>query len=88
MLKSATRYADLYVGNCELGVTSEYLKKYILDEMEISVEKCEALVTKSAYSTSFKVTLNASDRIKLLSPDVWPEGIVCRKFYNPRAVQS
>ena len=55
---------------------------------KLAFGKCEALVTRSAHSTSFKVTLNASDRIKLLSPDVWPEGIVCRKFYNPRTVQS
>ena len=85
MLKSAIRYADLYVGNCDFGVTSEALEKYISDEMNINIKKCEALVTKNGYSTSFKVTLCLTDRFKLLSSDVWPEGIVCRKFYNPRA---
>ena len=64
---------------------SEALEKYIFDEMNINVKKCEALVTKNGYSTSFKVTLCLTDRFKLLSSDVWPEGIVCRKFYNPRA---
>ena len=34
---------------------------------------------------SFKVTLLISDREKLLNPEIWPEGIICRKFYRPRA---
>ena len=83
-LKSAVRLGDLYIGNCDQDVTSESLTKYIFDEMKIKVEKCEQLVTRNVNCVSFKLTLNMNDRQKLLSPDVWPEGIICRKFYNPR----
>ena len=83
-IKSAVRLGDLYVGNCDQEVTCESLVKYIYDEMKIKVEKCEQLVTRNASSISFKVTLHMNDRMKLLSPDAWPEGIICRKFYNPR----
>ena len=52
--------------------------------MDIVVNKCETLVSRNENSKSFKVTLNLVDRQKLLSPDVWPEGIICRKFYSSR----
>ena len=56
--------------------------------MGIKVQKCEALETRSTVSKSFKVSLNINDRQKLLNPDIWPENIICRKFYNPRQNRS
>ena len=87
--KSARKMADLYIGNCDENVTCEIISQYIVDEMNIKIENCVALVPKSgSSSSSFKITLNLDDRLKLLSPDVWPEGIVCRKFYSPRSLNS
>ena len=83
-LKSAIRLADLYIGNCDANVSTESLSQYIYSEMNMKVEKCESLLSKNVNYKSFKVTLNLNDRLKLLSPDVWPEGIICRKFYSPR----
>ena len=83
-LKSAVRMGDLYIGNCETSVTVQLLTTYIRDEISVNIQGCEQLNSRSAHSNSFKVTLNMDDRRKLLCPDVWPEGIVCRKFFNPR----
>ena len=83
-IKGAKKTADLYVGNCDVSVTADSLNKYILDDLGIQVDKCDALVTKSTGCRSFKITLNLGDRQKLLSSEVWPEGILCRKFFNPR----
>ena len=52
--------------------------------MNIVVQKCQLLASKNENSKSFKVTLKLNDRQKLLSSEVWPEGIICRKFYSPR----
>ena len=83
-LKSAVRMGDLYIGNCETSVTVQLLTEYIRDEISVDIHGCEQLNSHNAYCNSFKVTLNMSDRLKLLSSDVWPEGIICRKFFNPR----
>ena len=80
--------ADLYVGNCDVGVTPESLVEYISDVTKIKVQKCEKLKTKYDDYASFKVTLFIKDRTNLLSADVWPSGIVCRKYYKPRNTQS
>ena len=83
-LKSAPRRADIYLGNCDLQVTSDDIKEYIHNEMNISIEKCEPLASRNPNCKSFKITLNVTDRQKLLSADVWPENIICRKFFNPK----
>ena len=84
LLRSASRTADLYVGNCDVDVTTESLTQYICDVMKVKIHKCEQLETKYSNYTSFKVTLFVNDRMDLLSEDVWPSGIVCRKYYKPR----
>ena len=83
-LKSVVRTGDLYLGNCDPSVTVESLTKYICDEIRMNIEKCECLPSRYVNSKSFKLTLNMHDRMRLLSPDVWPEGIVCRKYFSPR----
>ena len=83
-IKGVVKKADLYVGNCDLNVNSEAIKEYIYKECKISIESCEELKSRNPSSKSFKVTLNIKDRNKLLSSDVWPEDIICRKFFSPR----
>ena len=87
-IRGARKYADLYIGNCDLDVSADSLILYITRETGINVHKCEPLESRSTVSKSFKISLNVNDRHKLLSPDVWPEDIVCRKFYNPRHQRS
>ena len=84
VLKSAVKSADIFIGNCDTDVTAETLSKYIRDELQVNVLKCESLVTRYDNYSSFKVTLRVNDRVKLLNSDVWPEGIICRKFYSRR----
>ena len=88
LLRSASRTADLYVGNCDVNVTPESLTQYINDVTKVKVQKCEQLETKYDNYASFKITLFVNDRMDLLCADVWPSGIVCRKYYKPRNTQS
>ena len=83
-LKSAVKNVDLYIGNCGLEVTTDDLSNYISEQASVNVNACEQLVSKYDHYISFKITLNIKDRAGLLEPEFWPEGIVCRKFYNPR----
>ena len=83
-LKSAARIADLYIGNCYVDVSADSLTEYIYDVAKIRVKKCEQLITKYDDYKSFKVSLLVNDRVNLLSSDIWPDGIVCRKYYNPK----
>ena len=45
--RGATRVADVYLGNCDLDVTSESISEYISKEMNIVVNKCEPLMSRN-----------------------------------------
>ena len=83
-LRGAVQVADIYLGNCTLEVTPESIVDYIRSEMNIEVQNCQPLDSRNRHCKSFKISLKSIDRPKLLVPEVWPEGIVCRKFFNPR----
>lgn len=44
--------------------------------------RCEEIATVSEVFSSFKLTVPASDRDTLLNPDLWPEGILVKKYIN------
>ena len=83
-LKSAVRKADLYIGNCDTNVTEDAILEYIRDQADVKIDSCKQLETRYDHYRSFKVTLSVDSRRKLLESEFWPEGIVCRKYYNPR----
>ena len=83
VIKGAVRSADVYVGNCDLNANVESMLQYIKDEIGIEAIECTSLATRNTRCKSFKVKLNMNDREKLLSPEAWPEDVICRKFYNP-----
>ena len=83
-LRGAVQVADIYLGNCNLDVTPELIVEYVRNEMNIVVENCQPLESRNKNCKSFKISLRSYDRPKVLVPEVWPEGIVCRKFFNPR----
>lgn len=88
IMRSAPKLVDIYVGNVNLGVTEEIVAKYIKDETNVIIEKCTALNTRNPNYSSFKISVGLKDRETLLSSDVWPEGVICRKFRSPRSFHT
>ena len=82
-IAGVVRNLDVFVGRCVPGTTTEDVKEYCTDN-GVTVDKCEEIKTNSSSSTSFKVTIAAGMRDKLLDSDFWPEDVVVRKFYAPR----
>ena len=84
-IKSARNMGDIYLGNLDLDVTENEIIYYIKEETDISVDKCEHLVSKNPNCKVFKISVCIESRTALLSPEIWPHGVICRKFYNPRS---
>ena len=84
VMKSARRVGDLYLGNLDLNVTAKEIIDYIKGETNISVTECIPLDSRNPNCRSFKISVPFESRVKLLAPEIWPEGVICRKFYNPR----
>lgn len=82
----APRILDVYIGRCNKDTVNDNIFEHCV-EAGIRPVKCEALPIKSEWYCSFKLTVNASDRETLMTPDFWPDGIVARKYYRPRVAK-
>ena len=88
IMRSAPKCLDIYIGNVNLGVDVDIVTKYIKDETNVNIKSCIALKTRNPNYTSFKISVSLNDRETLLSADVWPEGVICRKFHSPRTFNT
>ena len=82
-LSGVERDLDFFLGGCETDTTPEKVMNYIKNN-NIAAVNCVALVSKVEWYRPFKVTVKASDRNLLMTPEFWPRGVFIRKFYAPR----
>ena len=81
-LKPAPRTYDVYIGNCDISIDENTLRDYIINDLNLNVGSISELNSKSQSTKSFKVNASIDVRDKLLNSDLWPVGLVCRKFFN------
>ena len=77
------RNLDVFVGGSNPNTSEDVIVNHIVSK-GVQVVKCEKIVGKVDWYVPFKVTVKASDRDKLLNPDIWPCNIFVRKFRRPR----
>ena len=82
-LAGAPRVVDIYVGGCSLETTSQNIEDFCRKN-DVVCRKSEELKTKSEWYKSFKISITSGDRDKVLSPEIWPEGVFVRKFFSSR----
>lgn len=81
---SDDRIMDIYVGRCSKRSVPQELVDYCKNECNIQVHECTELVTKSVHFKAFKISVKMKDRNGLLNPELWPEGILVRKYFSSR----
>ena len=86
-LKSAVKYLDVFLGNCDPTVDCDIIRNHILSETGIKIVDCEINQVKE-HIKSFKIKVLAHDRDKLLDSNIWPIGLVCKKIYSNKNKQS
>ena len=85
--ESAPRFAELYVGSCKppaTGNLKDLLTNWCTEKIQVNVLHIEKLETVNETSQSFKLKFSLDERDKCLDPNLWPKGIVIRKFFRAR----
>ena len=82
--EGAPRFGELYIGGCGQSVTEDMIKTYCKDKIDVTLLELETLLTKSTEFRSFKAKLSLDQRDKCLNGDLWPKGVIVRKFYRGR----
>ena len=65
------RNLDVFVGGSNPNTSEDVIFNHIASK-GIHVVKCEKIAGKVDWYVPFEVTVKASDRYKLLNPDIWP----------------
>ena len=74
---------DCYMGRVDRSVTADQIKGDI-QTLGVDVVEIEPNKTRHQLFNSFKLVVRKTDFDKLNVPEVWPEGVVFRRFRRPR----
>ena len=74
---------DCYIGRVDCSVNSDQIKTSVV-AMGIDVVDIEENLTRHGLFKSFKLVIKKTDFSALNSPEIWPEGVVFRRFRRPR----
>ena len=78
---------DCYIGRVGVSVTAEQVQSDIV-AMGIDVVGFEENTTRHGLFKSFKLVIRRKDFDTLNLPEVWPEGVIFRRFRRPRQANS
>ncbi|KAK7903927.1 hypothetical protein WMY93_016534 [Mugilogobius chulae] len=53
-----------------------------------NIKACERIATGNTRCSSFKVSVECEDVSEVYNPELWPEGSLVRRYYEPRRVQK
>ena len=75
---------ECYIGRVSLGTTADDIKAHIIS-CGVDVIRLEENNMRHNLFKSFKLIVKKIHFDDLLKPGVWPEGVLFRRFYNPRS---
>lgn len=86
---AVARRAYLYVGNVQLQATDGMISSYLKQKFPNSEFIVESLPVKdNAQSRAFKVTFDFSLLEDLSRPEVWPSGVIIKRFFRAKSRQQ
>ena len=81
--KLVSVFATKFSPDLEAETLSEYLKSKL-----IKVVTCQKIQNVRSRFGSFKVTAGCNDISEMYTPELWPEGALVRRYYEPRMASA
>ena len=81
-LIAAREYRDIYIGRCNMSVTSEIIEEYTKNEMGIDIMSCVGISRETANVRAFRLSVYPEDYDKVLDASMWPENVHVRAFFK------
>ena len=81
--RGAPLTVDCYIGRVDLDATTDEIKAFVVSK---GIDVCDIAenVTTHRRFKSFKLVIKKTDYEKLDDRELWPEGVVFRRFWRPR----
>ncbi|CAM4574518.1 unnamed protein product [Leuciscus chuanchicus] len=81
-----TKQVSVFATKFSPDLHAELLSAYLKENLSRDVH-CERIETVNTRYSSFKVTVECEDVAMVYNPELWPEGSVVRRYYEPRKVR-
>lgn len=78
-----TKLVSVFATKFSPDLNAETLAKYLSGQMGRSVN-CQRIATAGNRYGSFKVTAECNEINEMYNPEIWPEGSLVRRYYEPR----
>lgn len=78
-----TKLVSVFTTKFSPDVNSEALASYLKDNLHCDVT-CEKIDSAQRRYNSFKVTAECNNVGEMYEPQLWPEGVFVRRFYEAR----
>ena len=74
---------SLFVGGLNKNLTEREIKNYILKKVGIATVNAIEPIKENPYNKSYRIDVPLADKIKVMNPDNWPQGIIIKPFCKP-----
>ena len=86
ILRSAPRRHELFVFRVDKEIADDSLKDYLTEEGKVNkIHELKCVSLDNSWTKSYRVLIECKDVNDILSPDFWPDGIGCRRFWRKRS---
>ncbi len=82
-----TKLVSVFATKFTLDLNAETLSNYLKEKLGRDVN-CQRIATMNNRYSSFKVSAECINVTEMYSPELWPEGSVVRRYYEPRKVRA
>lgn len=82
-----TKLVSVFATKFSPDLDAETLSEYLSGQIGRSVN-CQRIVTAGNRYSSFKVSAECNEVNEMYKPELWPEGSIVRRYYEPRKVEG
>lgn len=80
-LRGVEKMHHFYIGRIDPDMTSSQVEECLKSEINLQNFKCSKLPSKGGSYSSFKLSIPQSKSNDILNPQIWPQGVVVRRFF-------
>ena len=78
-----SRRSELFIANVDNEVLTSDLERYVISK-GFTVEELQCVSYNDANNKSFRLRVTANEFAQLFEGELWPNGVIVRKFRNAR----
>ena len=85
-IKAIKKPLTLFASRFKPETTEDNIQDFLKQNLSCTEISCVKLKTRKEFYASFKITIIGAEMKQAFNMDIWPDGILVKKFYSPRNI--